>query len=222
MNTTYQDSALLMIPEGAIVDGKYRVVTFNGNRYYVIDYIENGTYKWVKRHEKTTNALSTTAFLLGTSLYLLALDILKPPDSRVLTSLASKYGRTPLHHATIRGDVAEVRRLLAAGVNVNAQDRNGWSALHQAAQEGHVEVVQLLLDKGADVGAKTSENYTPLHWAAIMRHQEVVRLLLAAGADPHAKDSRGITPWKVASPAVRAVMKSCGVRSKKVSNCVLQ
>jgi ankyrin repeat protein len=39
-----------------------------------------------------------------------------------LCALVSPAISGPLHDAVIHGDVAEVRRLIAAGVDVNAQD----------------------------------------------------------------------------------------------------
>ena len=45
----------------------------------------------------------------------------------------------PMLKAARRGDVAEVRKLVANGANVNEQDRDGGSPLHWAAGMGHVE-----------------------------------------------------------------------------------
>ena len=50
-----------------------------------------------------------------------------------------------LRAAARSGDVAEVRRLVAAGADKDAKDANGATALHCAADNGHVEVIKLLV-----------------------------------------------------------------------------
>ena len=49
--------------------------------------------------------------------------------------------------AAREGDVEEVRRLLAAGVDVNAKDDDGAPVLISAAYQGHLPVVELLLQQ---------------------------------------------------------------------------
>ena len=49
------------------------------------------------------------------------------------------------------GDIAEVKRLIEAGANINAQTYNGLTALMCASEWGYTKVVKLLLEAGADV-----------------------------------------------------------------------
>ena len=56
---------------------------------------------------------------------------------------------TLLQKATQRGDVAEMRRLVANGRNVNERDADGDTALHYAADYGHVEAMRVLVELGA-------------------------------------------------------------------------
>jgi ankyrin repeat protein len=49
-----------------------------------------------------------------------------------------------LREAAMDGNVAEVRRLVAAGADVNELNELGVTALHCAAVEGHVETVKVL------------------------------------------------------------------------------
>ena len=97
-----------------------------------------------------------------------------------------------LLNAAENGNIIAVKRLLAAGVNVNAATYSSETPLHFAAS-GHdyTEVVELLIAKGADVNLKTNIGVTPLHSAA---NKEIAELLIAEGADVNAKDGGGYTP----------------------------
>ncbi|MFD9550631.1 glutaminase A [Nocardia salmonicida] len=61
-----------------------------------------------------------------------------------------------------RGDLDELRALLATGVEAGAADYDGRTALHVAAAEGHLAVVQFLIDHGADASAHDRWGGTPL------------------------------------------------------------
>ncbi|HYM23595.1 MAG TPA: ankyrin repeat domain-containing protein, partial [Vicinamibacterales bacterium] len=91
----------------------------------------------------------------------------------------------PLMTAVLHGDRDAVRRLIAAGADVNAKNESGASALMWAV--GDLETAQLLVDRGADVNASSDDGRTPLMIAA-GRHgaDAVVKLLLAHGANPSA------------------------------------
>ena len=124
----------------------------------------------------------------------------------------------PLHLAAALGRAGIVRRLLAAGADVDAAvfDDTGEEAtpLACAAAGDHVEIVDVLLaagadarqalmglflthdsgilktlvDAGADLEATYYEGPTLLMAAAGEDDVERVRLLLEAGADPHTRD----------------------------------
>ena len=64
-------------------------------------------------------------------------------------------GRTPLHEASIHGQMNAVSFLVARGVNIDEQDNEGNSALHLAARNAHSEIITCLLKNGAD---KTKKN----------------------------------------------------------------
>ena len=92
-----------------------------------------------------------------------------------------------LRRAASTGDVAKVKELLAAGVDVNAANSYGGTALAFACDKGRTEVVNLLLEHGADVNAKDRfYNATPISWAVGHGHAEIVQALLAKGAQGEA------------------------------------
>jgi len=112
-----------------------------------------------------------------------------------------------LRAAATRGDLAQVRALLDAGVDVNARTDYGATALSYAADKGHAQVVKLLLERGAEVDPEdTFYHSTPITWAGYNGHAEVVELLIAAGAKPSPALAMAVNRDKV--EVVKAVLAS--------------
>lgn len=86
-------------------------------------------------------------------------------------------GRTPLVLASREGDLALVRRLLAAGAYLHHTDSSGRCALIHAARRGHLSLVRLLLAAGADPERTDREGETARGWAAKHGHIEVEQAL---------------------------------------------
>ena len=51
----------------------------------------------------------------------------------MLLAMLSTAGATELHNAAWTGDITKIERLLEAGVDPNARDKNDFTALHYAA-----------------------------------------------------------------------------------------
>ncbi|UKZ78705.1 hypothetical protein TrVFT333_006451 [Trichoderma virens FT-333] len=93
--------------------------------------------------------------------------------------------KTTLQAAAEKGHQEIVKKLLAAGADVNAAiGYSKWTALQAAAEKGHQKIVKKLLAAGANVNAAVG-NYgeTALQAAAGNGHQKIVKKLLAAGAN---------------------------------------
>ena len=93
-----------------------------------------------------------------------------------------------LFEAVRQGDNNEVRRLVAAGANVNAVENkdkyDNTMPLHVAVDGDNLECVRFLIEHGADVNAKNSkvDGWRPLR-NAVFRSVAMMRLLLDNGAD---------------------------------------
>ena len=103
-------------------------------------------------------------------------------------------GVTPLLTAIYHGDVQAVDRLIAAGANVRAANREGVTPLAMACLDGDLPIIERLLAAGADPKARGPNGETLLMLAARNGRVDVLKRLLAAGADVNAREGlRGTT-----------------------------
>jgi ankyrin repeat protein len=93
-----------------------------------------------------------------------------------------------------KGDLPKVRALLAEGVPVNTQDKDGHTALLRAALEGKTDVVRALLDATADPNLADKDGKTPLWEASRHGKADAVELLLRHDARLDLADKSGDTP----------------------------
>lgn len=90
----------------------------------------------------------------------------------------SVAAQVPFLLAVQYGSLADVKKILIDGADVNACDANQMTALHYAAQSEDTALVDFLLDSGAQLTAQDRSNMTPLHHAAMKGTSGVVRELL--------------------------------------------
>ena len=79
--------------------------------------------------------------------------------------------------AASQGDLDEIKRLVATGVDLNGADYDGRTCLHLAASEGQKSVVNYLLAKQVDINLKDRFGGTPLADAKRHNQDEVVLIL---------------------------------------------
>lgn len=109
-------------------------------------------------------------------------------DAGADVRVRNAFGETLLHLAAKKAKADWVRRLVQAGVPVDAQSYGYLqSALHVAAKEGHADVATELVQLGADVDLRSRYEWTPVIWAAACANEEVLKVLIDAGADVNAR-----------------------------------
>ncbi len=117
-----------------------------------------------------------------------------------LATPAFTEGNETLPDVAARGNIADVRRLLEAGVSVEyRQARTGWTPLITAVRAGKTAVATLLLDRGANPNTAGPTGYTPLMAATQTRNVPLIRTLLLRGADPDKATAKGLTPLMLAA-----------------------
>ncbi|KAF4729313.1 hypothetical protein FOZ62_006504 [Perkinsus olseni] len=83
---------------------------------------------------------------------------------------------------------SQVRKILDAKADPNAQDRTGQRPLLVAAAEGHSDVCRILIERKADVTAVNSLGATALALATNAGHVRALQTLLRSGADVNCRD----------------------------------
>jgi ankyrin repeat protein len=109
---------------------------------------------------------------------------------------------TPLIIATLRGDVAEVGRLIGARVDVNeAQLVSGYTALYLAIRLQNEAIVErLLAAPGIDVNKTINGGFPPIYIASqIGNHRILERLLAVPGIDVNKPSDGGFLPLYIAA-----------------------
>ena len=128
----------------------------------------------------------------------LVLAMVTVPTALVLTARAKTEAATEhaekryesLFEAAKAGDLAEVKRLIAEGADVNVKDEDGETALYKATGYNHKDIAKLLIEEGADVNVKDEDGRTALFTAAVWDQRDIAKLLIDAGANVNATENR--------------------------------
>ena len=161
-----------------------------------------------------TGYLGATADLIKSSGRLQGLDAARTSPREENT--------TQLGRAVLERDETLVRKLIAAGADLNAVDADGFSPLHLVSRgkenfnvllkqgknivriaDGDARIVTLLLDgkydgKGANINLRNTRGRTPLHVACFALNEAVVIRLIENGADVTLQDENGRTALNLA------------------------
>ncbi|XP_051143917.1 calmodulin-binding transcription activator 3-like isoform X2 [Andrographis paniculata] len=117
-------------------------------------------------------------------------------------SILDEQGQGVLHFAAALGYDWAIAPTIAAGVNINFRDANGWTALHWAAHNGRERTVGLLISLGAAPGLVTDptpkypSGRPPADLASSNGHKGIAGYLAESSLSSHLssitlKDSKG-------------------------------
>ena len=109
----------------------------------------------------------------------------------IVTNLVA--AEAPLLDAARRGDLVQVRALLARNADVNSRSMDGGTALHLAVEQENAPMVDLLLRSGANARASNRYGVTPLYIATVNSNAAIIERLVSAGADPNTAMADGET-----------------------------
>ena len=86
------------------------------------------------------------------------------------------------YHNKHTPDLDTINRLVTEGIDVHAQNENGYKPLHWAAQHGQREICKLLIKCGSDVNVKTFESEAALQNTVFQEDIKTSAFLLENGA----------------------------------------
>lgn len=161
------------------------VACHQGRLDEISDYLESGGDVNIE-DEGGFNLLATA--IAGEYFSIIQLLIAHGVD---VNNASTKFGLTPLHGAVSEPKATElVGTLLAAGADVNAKDKNGYTALMGACGEGRSDLVRFLLDHGADPHVTAQQGMTAFMLAAQSNQPACLEILAGCGTDVNGCDSR--------------------------------
>lgn len=132
-----------------------------------------------------------TSFLTWFTAALLALATWAgPAQAQIAPSAAEAARYTGLHAEAHKGDLVQLKKLLASGASVNARDPFGRTPVHVATFAKHPEIIRALALAGASLELLENDRYDAVTIAAVADDEETLRVLLGLGASAKLTTSR--------------------------------
>ena len=110
--------------------------------------------------------------------YLSRFNLTAPPNA---CNSIGEMDCSALHDAVRSGRVTVVETLIACGMDVNVQDKNGNTPLHYTAMCNNAVMALLLLDRGCYPYVENNEGFTALALSAEMKHTDITTKLIQCG-----------------------------------------
>lgn len=147
----------------------------------------------------------------GTGYTPIAIAVSDGQNKKRMLDLLLKNGASPRQHsfnaaasvlpltlAITAADTELFNRLIDAGADINAQDKNGLSPLAAALANDRYVFANKLLDLGADPNLKDASGKNALLSMRSTTPSDLVRRLLDLGADPNVSANNHATPLSIA------------------------
>jgi len=110
--------------------------------------------------------------------YLSATSLTFPSAS---TNCLDRSNSSALHDAVRSGRMEALQTLIACGMDVNVQDKDGDTPLHCCAIYNNAVMAQTLLDHGCFHHLENGQGFTALALSAHLKHVDVTKLLIQRG-----------------------------------------
>ena len=134
---------------------------------------------------------SKTSFLAWPLAAVLAVAALAgPAQAQVAPSAAAAARYTGLHAVAHKGDLVQLKKLLASGASVNARDPYGRTPVHVATFARQSAVIRALAMAGANLELLENDRYDAVTVAAVADDEDTLRVLLGLGASAKLTTSR--------------------------------
>lgn len=124
------------------------------------------------------------------ALALLAAGLAAPAAAQVAPAAAEAQAYQGLHRAAWRGDLPQLKALIAGGADLEARDAMGRTPLHVASYARQREAIGVLAKAGAKLDAFENDRYDAVTIAAVADDVPTLVLLLSLGANPGQTTSR--------------------------------
>lgn len=98
-----------------------------------------------------------------------------------------------LHKAVIQSDLDKVKKIVSAGANLEAKDKNGETALFYALDRNQVNIARFLIQKKADVNVSNIHGRHLIHPAIKNNQYDLIKLMLDHGLKPNFDGSGSTT-----------------------------
>ena len=142
-----------------------------------------------------------------------------------LDYVAPAVGKTAMHFAAEKGQLATVQWLAQAGASKEKLDHLGQTPLYMAVVGHRMSVVHYLFEQGCDVDTPDNAGMTPLHAAAKLGRLGTVQFLCEEGSADKDQPANGGTlfaPHLIASSRVPPVYRLLFCSSQAARRCCLR
>jgi ankyrin repeat protein len=193
---TVTDSMKAVVPGAAVW-----LSDESGNKGNVVNTDDNGEYRLER---VPTGKYTLSAVAPGFRTY--SSDVVISDDRERVKNVTLEVGAVggvvvtsgpeyegPIMIAVQNDDLDEVRRLIAAGEDVNRAEDDDSTPIFTAVTHGNLEMVRMLIDFGAKVNVRNDEKQTPLMMIDDDASLELVQLLLKNGSKVNAVAKEGDT-----------------------------
>ena len=119
-----------------------------------------------------------------------AILLAPPAHAQIAPGAAEIAAFSPLHAAAHKGDLAQLNKLIAAKLELNARDNYGRTALHVATFARQRDAIRALARAGAKLELLENDRYDAVTIASVADDEDTLRLLLALGASAKLTTSR--------------------------------